>query len=76
MPSRDHAREERQYRHPNFRSASGQLYLVRCFACSASIEHGTENHAAMAAAGTCAWCGWQDGNPIYPNADPDKEGSL
>lgn len=60
----DTAREARQYAHPNFRVA-GQLYLVRCFACSDTVERGTENHAGMAAAGECAWCGWKDGDPIW-----------
>lgn len=57
---RSGAREERQYRHPNFRH-EGQLYLVRCFACS---ERGTENLMRLAPDGVCATCGWRDGDAV------------
>jgi len=45
-----------QDRRPNFRDKSGQLFLVRCFACGG--EHGRENYIPAVATGTCAWCGW------------------
>lgn len=69
--SRDQRREERQYRGPNFRSESGQLYLVRCFACS---EDGTENYIGAVAAGLCAWCGWRDGDPISLSGPSSEKG--
>lgn len=65
---RDKAREERQSRHPNFRHA-GQLWLIRCFACS---EHGTENHVSVIPTGVCATCGWEEGDPIYAHGGPER----
>lgn len=43
-------------REPNYRTPSGKLHLVRCFACDP--ENGKENHSAFVAAGICAFCGW------------------
>lgn len=48
-----------QERRPNFRTPEGDLFLVRCFACSNS-ERGKENWGPAVASGTCAWCGWED----------------
>jgi hypothetical protein len=36
----------------------GQLYLVRCMACS-DTPRGRENYAPSVATGACAWCGWR-----------------
>lgn len=47
-----------QERHPNFRNADGQLYLVRCFACEP--ERGRENYALAVPSGQCCWCGWRE----------------
>ncbi len=47
-----------QDRPPNFRSADGRLYLVRCFACEPT--HGKENYLPAVASGLCAWCGSSD----------------
>lgn len=47
-----------QDRHPNFRDADGDLYLIRCFRCDP--EYGKENYAANAPLGICTWCGWED----------------
>ena len=54
-------------RPPNFRGESGNLYLVRCFACDA--KHGTENYALAVSGGYCAFCGW-----IATSPPQEKEG--
>ena len=58
-----------QERHPNFRDHDGQLFLVRCFVCDP--ERGVENHAGMAAAGKCAWCGWSEAEDV-PSRDSNE----
>lgn len=45
-------------RPPNFRMVNGLLCPVRCFVCDP--EEGRENWAPAAAAGKCAWCGWEE----------------
>jgi hypothetical protein len=42
----------------NFRTESGQLYLVRCYACEPN--GGRENWMPAVADGRCAWCGWEE----------------
>ena len=66
---RSRTREERQYRHPNFRHG-GQLFLVRCFACS---ERGTENLMRLVPDGVCATCGWKDGDAVPEWSDPESD---
>lgn len=47
-----------QDREPNFRE-NGKLYLVRCFKCDP--DRGRENYLPAVASGSCAWCGWKEG---------------
>ena len=46
---------------PNFRTG-GRLYLVRCFVCPDAGKRGRENYAPSVPSGSCAWCGWTDGD--------------
>jgi hypothetical protein len=55
-----------QDRPPNFR-VNGQLYLVRCFACS---PDGRENYLSNVATGQCTWCGWYEDTSLEPSASP------
>jgi len=47
-----------QDREPNFRSISGQLFLVKCFVCDPTF--GKENYTFAVANGECAWCQWRE----------------
>jgi hypothetical protein len=59
------SRAEQLANRANFES-EGQLFLVRCVACSDEPDdpkvpkRGRENYAPMVASGVCAWCGWQE----------------
>lgn len=56
-------------REPNFYSDSGQLFLVRCFACGS--DGGTENWACAVATGQCSFCGWLPPLPPSTNDQDD-----
>ncbi len=47
-----------QDRKPNFRDHTGNLFLVRCFACNPEI--GRENYSMAVSSGVCAFCGWSE----------------
>jgi hypothetical protein len=57
VPREGVTREDQLSVAANFVGDDGQLFLVRCVACSDAYR-GRENYLPAAATGTCAWCGW------------------
>lgn len=51
-------------KHPNFRDASGNLFLFTCYNCN--VEEGFENDLSFIPQGICSNCGWDDAKIIKP----------